>query len=124
FYYRGANIRFGGIIVVQLSMRLPPDEIQALSLRFREQAQRRYVPNGEANSPKTETSPDGFAIEYTYRFHIEGLSDFPEDYAVYVLDDSRSAPEYEWGYPTMYGASIHEANSEIVYWMEAIVPGN
>ncbi len=113
-----------GGTILQLRMQLPPDEIAALVDQFQTQAKRRYVPDGENNSPKAETSPDGVNVAFDYRFHTgdhgpdEIPSDFPDDYAIYVLEDTRGVPEYDWNHPEHYGIAINEETSDVVYWME------
>ncbi|NEQ52931.1 MAG: hypothetical protein F6K11_22795 [Leptolyngbya sp. SIO3F4] len=121
-YYAPGFLQGGAIL--QLRMQLPSDEISKVTARFQPKAKRQYVPNGENNSPTEETGPDGISISYDYKFHTGDVSEkelpsnFPADYAIYVLDDTRGAPEYDWNHPEFYGVAINETTSEIVYWME------
>lgn len=96
----------------------------AIAAQFQPKAKRQYVPDGKNNSPKEEVSPTGDNITYNYTFYTdgsseEGVSDFPKDYAIYVLEDTRGAPKYDSNHSESYGIAIHKANSEVVYWMEA-----
>jgi hypothetical protein len=52
------------------------------------------------------------------------LKDSNGNYAIYVLEDTSGAPEYESTYTTKYGVAVDEANSEIVYFLEQVVAGN
>ena len=122
-YYQPGALQGG--TVLELRMQLPEDEIQRIQAQVQPLATRQYVPGSENNSPKTETSPDGSNVTYTYTFHTGASDDgvaspqtFPEEYAIYVLADTRGAPEYDWNHPELYGVAINEATSEVVYWME------
>ena len=113
-----------GGTIFQLRMQLPPDEIALLVEQFQPQAKRQYVSGGDNNSPKQETSPDGMPVTFDYQFHTgdhppeERAKNFPDDYDIYVLEDTRGAPEYDWNHPEYYGVAINESMSEVVYWME------
>lgn len=122
-FYHVPGFLQGGTIV-QLRMQLPAEEIAALKAKFQPKAKRQYIPNGTNNSPKTENSPDGSVITYEYPFYTGEFSagdpvpTFPEDYAIYVLEDTQGPPEYDWNHPESYGVAINETTLEIVYWMD------
>lgn len=113
-----------GATLLQLRMQLPAEEIAALRTEFQPKAKRQYIPGGENNSPKTETSPDGVVITYDYPFYTgdfaagDPVPKFPETYEIYVLEDTQGPPEYDWNHSETYGVAINEATSEIIYWME------
>ena len=113
-----------GGTIFQLRMQLPPEEIAALVDKFQAQAKRQYVLGGNNNSLQQETSPDGMTVTFDYQFYTgdhspDGVAKrFPDDYDLYVLEDTRGAPEYDWNHPEYYGVAINEATSEVVYWME------
>ena len=106
-------------------MQLPADEIQQIRAQFQPLAVRQYVPGSDNNSPTLETSPDGMNITYEYTLYTGNANagtvfshPFPENYDIYVLADTRGAPEYDWNHPELYGVAINETTSEVVYWME------
>ncbi|MEM1251366.1 MAG: hypothetical protein AAGI69_02950 [Cyanobacteria bacterium P01_H01_bin.21] len=113
-----------GGTIFQLRMQLPPEEIASLATQFQPQAKRQYVSGSNNNSPKQETSPDGMTVTFDYRFHTgdhspdEVSKRFPDNYDLYVLEDTRGAPEYDWNHPEYYGMPINKVTSEVVYWME------
>ncbi len=122
FYFAPGFLQGGTIL--QLRMQLSSDEISALVAEFQPQVKRQYVPRGDNNSPKEEISPNGVNISFDYRFHTgdhgsEVLTpDFPSEYAIYVLEDTRGAPEYDWNHSLHYGVAINEVTSDVVYWLE------
>ena len=105
-------------------MQLPPEQVAGLVAEVQPLAKRQYVPGGDNNSPQEEMGPDGVTVSFDYRFHTgdhapEDLTpDFPDDYAIYVLEDTRGAPEYDWNHPEYYGVAMNGITSEVVYWME------
>lgn len=121
FFHLEPDVRFGGPFVVEVRMRLPPQEIKTLQTKFEAMAERQYLPEGERNSPTTEIMPDGSEVQYVYTFRtgpsFEATRDFSEARAIYVLGDDRGDPEHTGLYKTRYGVAIHEATSEIIYWV-------
>lgn len=109
-----------GAMIFQLRMNLPPDKIKSIEAEFLNSAKRKYIPGGKNNSPVQETSPKGVGIRYEYKFHRDEdkEEDFPENYEILVLEDTRGAPKYDWNHSNLYGVAIDVANSEIVYWAE------
>lgn len=118
FLYEEPNVRFGGPFILELRMRLPVQEIKHLQTTFEALAERQYVPDGDNNSPVTATTASGQEFTYSYFFHTGPSGEtFSKERAIYVLSDDRSQPEAV-GYKTRYGVAIHEATSEIIYWIK------
>jgi hypothetical protein len=109
-----------GATLLELRMKLPPDKIKTIEAEFLKQAKRKYIPGAKDNSPTEEDSPTGLKVEYSYRSHIGSLNgkNFPSNYKILVLEDTRGAPKYDWNHSDVYGVAIDPANSEVVYWLE------
>jgi hypothetical protein len=109
-----------GATMLELRMKLPPEQIKIIEAEFLKQAKRRYIPGAKNNSSKEENSPTGMKVEYIYKSHIGSLNgeNFPSNYKLLVLEDTRSAPKYNWKHSTVYGVAIDPSNSEVVYWLE------
>jgi hypothetical protein len=109
-----------GATLLELRMKLDSEQIKIIEAEFLKQAKRRYIPGGENNSPKEENSPTGVKVEYIYKSHIGSLNgeNFPSNYKLLVLEDTRGAPKYNWKHSTVYGVAIDPSNSEVVYWLE------
>jgi hypothetical protein len=108
--------------MLQLQMTLPPAKIAEIQAQLRKVAQRKYIPGAKDNSPTQETSTDGqMSITFEYKYYL-GKSDvqnFPENYEILVLSDTRGAPTYNWNHSQMHGVAIDPTTSEIVYWAES-----
>jgi hypothetical protein len=108
--------------MLQLQMTLPPAKIAEIQAQLRKVAQRKYIPGAKDNSPTQETSADGqMSITFEYKYYL-GKSDvqnFPENYKILVLSDTRGAPTYDWNHSQMHGVAIDSTTSEIVYWAES-----
>lgn len=125
FFHLEPDVRFGGPFVVEVRMRLPPEEIKSLQAKFAAIAERQYVPEtlpeSEYNSPTTKIMSDGSEVEYSYTFRTgplgEAARDFAKVRAIYVLGDDRGKPKHTGLYKTRYGVAIHEETSEIIYWV-------
>jgi hypothetical protein len=108
--------------MLQLQMTLPPAKIAEIQAQLRKVAQRKYIPGAKDNSPTQETSADGqMSITFEYKYYL-GKSDvqnFPENYEILVLSDTRGAPTYNWNHSQMHGVAIDPTTSEIVYWAES-----
>jgi hypothetical protein len=108
--------------ILQLQMTLPPAKIAEIQAQLRKVAQRKYIPGAKDNSPTQETSTDGqMSITFEYKYYL-GKSDvqnFPENYEILVLSDTRGAPTYNWNHSQMHGVAIDPTTSEIVYWAES-----
>jgi hypothetical protein len=108
--------------MLQLQMTLPPAKIAEIQTQLRKVAQRKYIPGAKDNSPTQETSADGqMSITFEYKYYL-GKSDvqnFPENYEILVLSDTRGAPTYNWKHSQMHGVAIDPITSEIVYWAES-----
>ena len=125
FYYRPGFMQ--GANILQLQMRLPPDEVEQIQEQAKAQAVRLYGPDSDNNSPLSEKTPDGCCkVTFDYSLYTgepdEGMAvsrePFPENYTVYVFHDSRGAPKYDWNHPELYGIAVNDVFSEVVYWME------
>jgi hypothetical protein len=119
-YYVPGFLQGGSML--QLQMTLPPAKIAEIQAQLRKVAQRKYIPGAKDNSPTQETSADGqMSITFEYKYYL-GKSDaqnFPENYEILVLSDSRGAPTYNWNHSQMHGVAIYPTTSEIVYWAES-----
>jgi hypothetical protein len=119
-YYVPGFLQGGSML--QLQMTLPPAKIAEIQAQLRKVAQRKYIPGAKDNSPTQETSADGqMSITFEYKYYL-GKSDaqnFPENYEILVLSDSRGAPTYNWNHSQMHGVAIDPTTSEIVYWAES-----
>jgi hypothetical protein len=108
--------------MLQLQMTLPPAKIAEIQAQLRKVAQRKYIPGAKDNSATQETSADGqMSITFEYKYYL-GKSDvqnFPENYEILVLSDTRGAPTYNWNHSQMHGVAIYPTTSEIVYWAES-----
>jgi hypothetical protein len=108
--------------MLQLQMTLPPAKIAEIQAQLRKVAQRKYIPGAKDNSPTQETSADGqMSITFEYKYYL-GKSDvqnFPENYEILVLSDTRGAPTYDWNHSQLHGVAIDPTTSEIVYWAES-----
>jgi hypothetical protein len=109
-----------GATMLELRMKLPPEQIKIVEAKFLKQAKRKYIPGSKNNSPKEENSPTGIKVEYIYKSHIGSLNGeiFPINYKLLVLEDTRGAPKYNWNHSTVYGVAIDPSTSEVVYWLE------
>jgi hypothetical protein len=109
-----------GATLLELRMKLAPEQIKIIEDKFLKQAKRKYIPGAKNNSPTEENSPTGMKIEYSYRSHIGSLNgkNFPSNYKILVLEDTRGAPTYNWKHSDVYGVAIDPASSEVVYWLE------
>jgi hypothetical protein len=108
--------------MLQLQMTLPPAKIAEIQAQLRKVAQRKYIPGAKDNSPTQETSADGqmsIAFEYKYYLGKSDVQNFPENYEILVLSDTRGAPTYNWNHSQMHGVAIDPTTSEIVYWAES-----
>jgi hypothetical protein len=117
-YYTPGHLQGGAIF--QIRMQLPADEIKTLQSQFRKIAKRKYIPGSQNNSPKSETIPSGENISFNYNLYAgeSETKEFPPDYEILVLEDTRGAPKYDWNHSNLYGVAINVSNHEIVYWME------
>jgi hypothetical protein len=108
--------------ILQLQMTLTPAKIAEIQAQLRKVARRKYIPGAKDNSPTQETSGDGqMSINFEYKYYL-GKSDvqnFPENYEILVLSDTRGAPTYNWNHSQMHGVAIEPSTSEIVYWAES-----
>lgn len=123
FYYLPGFMQ--GFTILQLQMRLPPDEVEQIQEQAKAQAVRLYSPDGGNNSPLIETYPNGSGeITFNYSLYTGSPSSwavphpFPDNFTIYVFHDSRGAPEYNWNHPELYGIAVNQVSSEVVYWME------
>jgi hypothetical protein len=108
--------------MLQLQMTLPPAKIAEIQAQLRKIAQRKYTPGAKDNSPIQETSADGqMSVTFEYRYYLgkSGDQNFPENYEILVLSDTRGAPTYNWNHSQMHGVAIDPTTSEIVYWAES-----
>jgi hypothetical protein len=118
FYYRPGFLRGGTMI--QLQMKLLPASVTTIKDLFLGKAKLKYIPGSQNNSLKDEQMPQGFTISHTYNFYIDETieHDFPENYGILVLEDTRCAPTYQWKYPFSAGVAIDLSTSEIIYWAQ------
>jgi hypothetical protein len=109
-----------GATMLELRMKLPPEQIKIIEAKFLTQAKRKYIPGSKNNSPKEENSPTGMKVEYIYKSHIGSLNgeNFPSNYKLLVLEDTRGAPKYNWKHSTVYGVAIDPSTPEVIYWLE------
>jgi hypothetical protein len=105
---------------LQLRMQLSPEKIKRIEAEFLEKAKRKYIPGAKSNSPTEENSPIGTKVEYNYKSYTGGANgeNFPSNYEILVLEDTRGAPKYDWNHSDIYGVAIDPATSEVVYWLE------
>jgi hypothetical protein len=109
-----------GATLLQLRMKLSPEQIKSIEAEFIKQAKRKYIPGAKDNSPTEEDSPTGLKVEYNYKSYIGSLNgeNFPSNYKLLVLEDTRGAPKYDWKHSDVYGVAIDRSTSEVVYWLE------
>jgi hypothetical protein len=109
-----------GATLLELRMKLPPEQLKIIEAEFLKQAKRKYIPGAKNNSPNEENSPTGVKVEYIYKSHIGSLNgeNFPSNYKLLVLEDTRGAPKYDWNHSDVYGVAIDPSTSEVVYWLE------
>jgi hypothetical protein len=109
-----------GGTMLELRMKLAPEQIKIIEAEFFKQAKRKYIPAAKNNSPTKENSPTGMNVEYNYKSYTGVLNgaNFPSNYKLLVLEDTRGAPKYDWNHSDTYGVAIDPANSEVVYWLE------
>jgi hypothetical protein len=108
--------------MLQLQMTLPPAKIAEIQAQLRKVAQRKYISGAKDNSPVQETSADGqMSITFEYKYYLgkSGEQNFPENYEILVLSDTRGAPTYNWNHSQMHGVAIDSTTSEVVYWAES-----
>jgi hypothetical protein len=108
--------------MLQLQMTLPPAKIAEIKAQLRKVAQRKYIPGAKDNSPTEETPADGqMSITFEYKYYLgkSGVQNFPENYEILVLSDTRGAPTYNWKHSQLHGVAIDPTTSEIVYWAES-----
>jgi hypothetical protein len=105
---------------LQLRMQLSPEKIKRIEAEFLEKAKRKYIPGAENHSPTEENSPIGTKVEYNYKSYTGGSNgeNFPSNYELLVLEDTRGAPKYDWNHSDIYGVAIDPSTSEVVYWLE------
>jgi hypothetical protein len=105
---------------LQLRMQLSPEKIKTIETDFLKSAKRKYIPGAKNNSPIEEVSPTGMKVEYNYKSYTGGSNggNFPSNYKLLVLEDTRGAPKYDWNHSDIYGVAIDPATSEVVYWLE------
>lgn len=117
-YYLPGFLQGGTFL--ELRMKLAPEKIKIIEAEFFKQAKRKYIPGAENNSPTEEDSPTGMKIEYNYKSYIGSLNgeNFPSNYKLLVLEDTRGAPKYNWKHSDVYGVAIDSSTSEVVYWLE------
>jgi hypothetical protein len=117
-YYLPGFLQGGTFL--ELRMQLSPERIKIIEAEFLKKAKRKYIPGSKSNSPTVENSPTGMKIEYNYKSYTGGLNgkDFPSNYKLLVLEDTRGAPKYDWNHSDVYGVAIDLATTEIVYWLE------
>jgi hypothetical protein len=119
-YYVPGFLQGGSML--QLQMTLPPAKIAGIQAQLRKVAQRKYIPGAKDNSPTQETSADEkMSVTFEYRYYLgkSGSQNFPENYEILVLSDTRGAPTYNWNHSQMHGVAIDPTTSEIVYWAES-----
>lgn len=108
--------------MLQLQMNLPSAKVAEIQAQLRKVAQRKYISGAKDNSPVQETSADGqMSITFEYKYYLgkSGEQNFPENYEILVLSDTRGAPTYNWNHSQMHGVAIDPTTSEIVYWAES-----
>jgi hypothetical protein len=105
---------------LQLRMQLSPEKIKTIETDFLKSAKRKYIPGAKNNSPVEEDSPTGMKVEYNYKSYTgeSNGGNFPSNYKLLVLEDTRGAPKYDWNHSDIYGVAIDPATSEVVYWLE------
>jgi hypothetical protein len=105
---------------LQLRMQLSPEKIKTIETDFLKSAKRKYIPGAKNNSPIEEDSPTGMKVEYNYKSYTgeSNGGNFPSNYKLLVLEDTRGAPKYDWNHSDIYGVAIDPATSEVVYWLE------
>ncbi len=109
-----------GATLLELRMELTPEKIKTIEAEFLQKAKRKYIPGAKDNSPTEEDSPTGTKVEYNYKSYIGSLDgeNFPSNYKLLVLEDTRGAPKYDWNHSDVYGVAIDRSTSEVVYWLE------
>jgi hypothetical protein len=117
-YYLPGFLQGGTFL--ELRMKLAPDKIKSIEAEFLKQVKRKYIPGAKNNSPTEEDSPTGMKVEYNYKSYIGSLNgqNFPSNYKLLVLEDTRGAPKYDWNHSDVYGVAIDSSTSEVVYWLE------
>lgn len=103
--------------VIQLRVELPEEQINALLAQY--QAEAAYTFWG-GDASEHSALPDSVPTTYFYTSGGDTYV-FPESYQVLVLDaqpETQSADGF-WRHGYSYGVAISEAESEIVYWLEA-----
>ena len=119
-YYVPGFLQGGSIL--QLQMTLPPAKIAEIQTKLRKVAQRKYIPGAKDNSLNQETSADGKTVvtfNYSYYLGKSGVQNFPENYEILVLSDTRGAPDYNWKHSQIHGVAIDPTTSQIIYWAES-----
>jgi hypothetical protein len=109
--------------MLQLQMTLPPAKIAEIQAQLRKVAQRKYIPGAKDNSPTQETPADGrMSITFDYKCYLgkSGVQNFPENYEILVLSDTRGAPTYNWKHSQMHGVTLGNGRQRSLHELFAL----
>jgi hypothetical protein len=117
-YYLPGFLQGGTIL--ELRMKLAPEKIKSIEAEFIKKAKIKYIPGAKNNSPTEEDNPTEMKVKYNYKSYTGALNgeNFPSNYKLLVLEDTRGAPKYDWNHPDVYGLAIDLTASEVVYWLD------
>jgi hypothetical protein len=106
---------FQGGTALQLRVRLPGSEVEAIRLEFIDKAKYIYSAQMENDgiSQDEEVRTTGF---YT---GDDSSSEFPDAFEILVLNaEYLGSDDAPWNHGVSYGIAVSIADSEIVYWYE------